>query len=604
MRRAVCIFLFLILIAGGSLIAQDVTISAGVDKSVVGLEGQIVLEITVSGTAQDLPEPVVPRIDGFNVYSAGRSMRTSIVNGAVEASVSYRFILTPQRTGKLTIPPQSIEYKGRKYSTDPIEVTVVNTSSSQSQRNSSQIQNNSQNRSSNDVGTNDFWVEAEVDKDTAYVNEQVTLTFRFYQGKRLHSSPDYDPPSATGFWVEDLPPQKNYYKTIRGRNYYVIQVKTALFPTAPGVKKVGKAYLKIKEDDLFSLFDRDPFGFFERKRASRKPIELETDPIEIVVLPLPETGKPENFSGSVGDFRMTTSIDKTEVEVNQPVTVTVKVSGEGNIKTLPEPEVPEVDDFRVFSSGKSENVSKAGYVVAGWRTFELTFVPKKPGKFKLPKISSNYFDPDKERYLVLDGREFEINVTGVSNEEIAAQNNVPRNRFDLVAKDIRYIVTGRKGTESWGGLYIHDTVFIGINTLFAAGLLAVWVVRRRQDKLEGDVGYRRQKRAVKMAKVRLSESRRLAGQDKREEFFAEISRALTEYVGDKFNTSAFGLTSEQIRELFDEKTVPDGLKVSYLEMLEACDRARFAPSADHQAEMNEMLDRAEKWIVQFEDVSK
>ena len=201
------------------------------------------------------------------------------------------------------------------------------------------------------------------------------------------------------------------------------------------------------------------------------------------MLPLPENGKPENFSGSVGDFRMTTSIDKTEVEVNQPVTVTVKISGEGNIKTLPEPEVPQVDDFRVFSSGKSENVTKAGYVVAGWRTFEFTFVPKKSGNFKLPKIMSNYFDPDKERYLALDGREFEINVSGVSNEEIAAQSNVPQSRLDLVAKDIRYIVTSRRGSETWGGLYLHDPVFIGVNALFAAGFLAVWVVRRRQDRI-------------------------------------------------------------------------------------------------------------------------
>lgn len=604
MHRAIIHILAILLLIAGSLSAQDVSFSAGVDKSSISLDDQIVLELTVAGTAQDLPEPSPPRLDGFNVFGAGRSLRTSVSNGAVESSVSYRFILTPQRTGTLVIPPQKIQYKGKTYSTDPIKITVTQSLASSQQHGSAQSQTRQRDVPSNSSGDRDFRVEAVVDKDTAFVNEQITLTFRFYQGKRLHSSPDYDPPSTTGFWVEDLPPQKNYYKTVRGRNYYVVEVKTALFPTAPGVKRIGPAKLRIKEDDLFSLFDRDPFGFFDRKPASRQPVELETKPIEVVVLPLPEEGKPANFSGSVGDFRMTTTIDKTEVEVNQPVTVTVKIAGEGNIKTLPEPDVPQVEDFRVFSSGKSENVSKAGYVVAGWRTFEFTFVPKKPGTFQLPKITSNYFDPSKEKYFTLDGREFEINVTGVSNEEIAAQGNLPQSRLDLVAKDIRYIITGRDGSESWGGLYIHDPVFIGLNTLFAGGLLAVWVVRRRQDKLAGDVGYRRQKRAVKLAKIRLAEGRKLLREGKREEFYAEISRALTEYVGDKFNRSAFGLTSSQVEELFESEDIPDELTDDYLSLLASCDRARFAPSSDGQAEMTTTLDRAQDWIVKFEDIFK
>jgi hypothetical protein len=580
--------------------ADDISFTAKVDRTAVNLDEQITLELLVSGDIQGLPEPASPEIPGFQVYGAGRSQQFSYVNGAVSSSVSYKYILMPQQTGTLTIPSQQITHKGRTYATSPISISVTQGAPPPTQsgrRQEAQSDDQQPVRS----GNRDFFIEALVGQDTVFVNEQLTLTFRFYQGKRIYSQPEYSPPSATGFWVEDLPPQKNYYRTVGGRDYYVAEVKTALFATGPGKKTIGKATLQIKGDDLFSMFDRDPFGLFDRKRSPAKPVLLETEPIEVVVLPLPAEGKLPDFSGSVGDFKMSTSIDKTEVEVNQPVTVTVKLSGIGNIKTLAEPVLPDLSDFRIFSSGKSENVSKAGYVVGGSKVFETTFVPKKPGSFTIPAIATNFFDPSDRAYRELAGQEFEIHVTGVSNEEIASRGTTFPGRSDLVATDIRPIVYSENAAEDVGGLLVFSLVFVAINAIPVLSVAAVVALRRRQDRLQGDVAYRRLRRAVRFAKSKLANAQTHLGRHDADAFYAEIARALLQYIGDKHNISAPGMTNPQIEALFAERSVPEELRKRFFELTALCDEGRFSKASHGSDTMMKTLGEAEKWIVDFEE---
>jgi len=582
-----------------SLSADDLTFTAGVDRTQVAVGEQISLELTVAGSVQDLPEPSTPQIAGFQVFGAGRSQQFSFTNGVVSSSVTHRFVLTPQAEGSLIIPRQSLSYKGKTYVTSPIQITVTKGAArapQQSQRRGQQSEQTSNGQSSED----DFFIETVVSKDTIYVNEQLTLTFRFYQGKRLYSEPEYKPPSATGFWVEDLPPQKNYYKNLHGRDYYVAEVKRALFPTSPGEKTIGSASLEIKGNDVMSLFDRDPFGFFERRRSSVKPVSLGTDPINVVVLPLPTEGKPVDFSGSVGNFKMSTSIDRTEVEVNQPVTVSIKLSGRGNIKTLAEPQIPDLPDFRVFNSGKAEDVSKAGYVVGGSKTFETTFVPKKPGTFTIPAVVTNYFDPESGEYKKLVGRDYEIKVAGVSNEEIASRSGVLPGRLALVATDIRFIITNQSGSDSFGGLYVTNPIFIFIACLPLIALGVVFAVRRHKDKLAGDVGYRRLRHAVKTAQKHLAVAGSHLDKNEADQFYTEVSRALYDYIGDKFNLSAHGLTEKQMKTLFSEKKATEETQSTFFGIVSTCDEGRFTPSSHEPDVMRGLLQRAQEWIVNFE----
>jgi hypothetical protein len=592
-----------VLAVSTSALGADISFSASVDRTEIELDEQLTLELTVAGDAQNLPEPGHPSIPGFQIYDAGTSQQISFVNGVVQSSTSHRYVLVPREVGEFVVASQEISHDGKSYVTDPIKISVMLASNSR-QDPSRQDNKPSTGPKPTQGESDDFFIEGFVDKDTAYVNEQITLTIRFYRGKRLHTKPDYTPPITTGFWVEDLPPERTFTKTIDGRAYSVNEIKIGLFPTSPGEKVIGKVSIEIRQDDLFSIFDRDPFGFFDRRRQPREPVHLKTEPITIVAKPLPPEGKPANFSGSVGDFKMTTSIDKTEVEVNQPVTVRTKISGRGNIKTLPEPQIPEMDDFRVFSSGKSENVSKASYVVGGSKVFELTFVAKKPGSFVIPAIASDYFDPAEGSYKKLTGKSYRISVTGISNEEIAAQTGLPSARLDLVAKDIRYILTDVSVSDSGASLYLQSPFFLLVNLIPLAALAIIFAVRRQKDRLAGDVGYRRLRRAVKMAKIRLSRADGHLKSNDADQFYTEVSRALNEYVGDKFNVSAQGLTTQQAEQIFTDRNAPEDLRVRYAEIISTCDEGRFASSTHDSATMERVLKVSEEWIVRFEGGSK
>jgi hypothetical protein len=599
MKITICVLIAAILVNLPSVtIAGDINFTADVSATDASVGEQITLELSLSGGVQNLPTPDDPKISNCTVYSAGTSQQFSYTNGVLESSIKHSYILIPQKEGKLIIPSQTVKYKGETYSTKPITINVMPSGSGQPEQQASPQSNPS--RSSG--GNRDFFVEAFADKDTAYVNEQVTLTFRFYRARRLYSEPTYEPPSATGFWVEDLPPQKNYYKTVNGRNYYVAEVKTGLFPTSPGTKTVGKATLRISGEDLLSPFDRhDPFGLFGgRRHKTPQPVTLVTKPIEVFALPLPAEGRPSDFSGSVGDFSMQTTIDRTDVEVNQPVTVKIKLSGKGNIKTLTEPDLPELENFRVFKSGGSQNVSKAGYVVGGSKTFEISFVAKEPGNYTLPAFSTNYFDPEEETYKTLGGRTFEISVSGVSNEEIASRGDVNHGRLDLVATDIRYIFTDREGGTDAGPPLALRTWFVGLNALPVLAVIAVVAIRRRKDRLEGDLGYRRLKQAAKMARRRLADASAFLNSGDSDSFYSEINRALTEYLGDKFNLAATGLTNETILSRFDSRPITSDMAEDFFSIAAECDEARFAPSGKSADSMKSMLERAQRWIVQFE----
>jgi len=599
LTRRMTLFVLILALPVG-LLADDLSFTASVDQSTVAVGQQLTLELTVSGSDQNLPEPTAPQIAGFQIYDAGRSQQFSFVNGAVSSSVTHRYVLTPQNEGPLVIPSQSLSYKGKTYSTLPIKITATKGTAPMQQQAPTQSGTQGNERSSGTSGNDDFFIETTVNKDTIYVNEQLTLTFRFYQGKRLFSEPQYKPPSATGFWVEDLPPQKNYYKNLKGRDYYVAEVKTALFPTSPGEKTIGAASLEIKGNDLNSLFDRDPFGFFERRRSSVKPVNLSTKPINVVVLPLPAEGKPADFSGSVGEFKMTTKIDKTEVEVNQPITITTKISGRGNISTLAEPQTPDLPDFRIFNSGKSEDVSKAGYVVGGSKTFETTFVPKNPGTYTIPAIATNYFDPEVGEYQKLMGKEYQITVTGVSNEEIASRASTTPGRLALVATDIRYIITNQSGSKPFIGLFVKNPVYIFIMCLPLIAVGVVLGVRRHKDRLAGDIRYRRLRRAVKTAQKHLAVAEENLAKNDVDLFYTEVSRALYNYVGDKFNLAVHGLTEKQTRAIFAEKKAPEDAKVTFFEIIATCDEGRFTPASHAADVMRGVLQRAKEWIVNFE----
>jgi hypothetical protein len=601
MKKIVLSLLVLFLLFTSNSFSQAINFQATVNRTEVSLDDQINLTISVSGNISSVPKPTLPALADFNIISSGRSQNLNFINGQVSTAVSFTYVLIPKTIGKFTIGAAEIVIEGKTYKSQPIIITVTSGAKGTPQKPQTQGERTNLKPSS---GTQDLFIETTVDKKKVFVNEQVTLTFYFYQGVRLFNNPEYTPPSLTGFWAEELPPQKQSYKIINGKQYWVTEIKTALFPTAAGKQTIGEARLKCTVEDLDKFFKKDPFSLLDRDLFSLfregKPKILRSQPIAIEVLRLPELGKPENFKGAVGSFKINSALDKNEVEANQPATLKINIYGQGNIKSMPEPTLPEIKDFRVYNAASSEKVSKENYLVQGVKTYEITFVPKTSGRYTLPSLEFSYFDPNSKTYQTLKTGNLVLNVKPGKSEFVLQPTEISKQEIGTVAKDIRYIKSDFAGLKNQGDYLYKKVWFIFLELLPLLALVTAFRYKVHLQKLNSDIGYARLKRAHKSAKKQLISAKKYCHPDKCKEFHSEVAKAILQFLGDKLNLSPHGLTTEQIKFELSQKGFSLEKVDDIISLLQDCDLARFAPVLKSSEEMRQFLKRVEKAVVDLE----
>ena len=592
--------------------AGDISISADVDRRQIALDGQLMLTITVSGSMANIPQPTIPSLDGFTAYSSGRSQNLSIINGQVNSSVTFTYALVPNDTGDYTIGPFSIDYEGDIYSTDTIDVKVTPRSTPQPQAPSYAATDEYERQAtSNTQQAKELFIETYVDKLRAYVNEQITLTFVFYQAINLFENPRYSAPQATGFWTEDMPPQNKYYKMINGRKYLVTEIKTALFATSPGEFTIGSARLEATVEDVerffsrrspFDIFNDDPFSMFRRG----KPIVLTTDPIIVEILPLPDEGKPANFKGDVGILDITANIDKDNVEENQPVTLTIKIKGQGNIKTISSPTIPEASDVKLYDSASSENISKDNYVVQGEKIFEKLIIPKRPGAISIGPIEYSFFDTSKKRYIEKKINPIIINASEAEDKGPAESHiflpGLTKEEIKLLEKDISYIKTNPVVLRPRRAYQYENKIFILLNILPLLILIFLYIYDSHKKRLLTDVGYARFRRAKGVASKRLKKARQILHENDVKAFYAEIYKAVIEYIADKLNIPHPSITKDILGERLKEKDISERIAEEIKLLFDVCDMARFASGRFSKEDMNRSLEEALEIIAEFDKI--
>jgi len=583
--------------------SQEINFSASVDRTEVSLNGQIVLTIQVSGNVQNIPQPQLPALKNFNVYASGRTQNFSFVNGQTSYTATFNYILIPISIGQLTIEPAEITLEGKTYKTNPINIAVSQGANiPPTTQPKVKVQTAPKTPAKATSGA-DLYLEASVDKKKAYVNEQITLSLRFYQAVNTIRNPDYTPPTLTGFWVEDLPPQKQFYDTRNQRRFAVTELKIALFPTSPGKKNIGPATLKCLVENYKTLSNRDPFDIFDPALLSQlsQPEEkiLKSNLLEVEILPLPESNKPSNFSGAVGRFNLKAGLDKKQTETNQPLTLKVTLSGVGNIKSVNEPALPQLADFRIYNSGTSEKISKDNYRVQGSKTFEEILIPRNAGKFKLPAIEFSYFDLATRSYKTAKSEPLEITV--LPGAGLASNLPGSVNEFGGGVKDINYLKTKTPKLSRGGTVLYKKPWFIALQFLPLLALGFTWRYRNHLEKLQTDVSYVRNKRAAKAAKKRLEAASRLLAENMGKEFYAEIAKAITGYLGDRLNLPPASLSKEDIRQELALKKFDEQQINQVIEILDSCDFARFAPPSYEKAEMETFYQKASQSLITLEE---
>jgi len=565
--------------------ASALEVTATLDRDTAQVGEQVLLSVTVEGGFTSIPSPKLPDFgEDFEVYDANRTSRNvSIINGKVANSLTTTFVIVPRKEGTFTLGPVVVETKSETVRSDPIRLTVTAAGTPPAPAPQSSEERGSV------QGSDEIFVRATVDNGRPYVNQQVTYRVRLYSRVDFLQSPQFSAPTTQGFWREDLPARQPYVEVVNGKRYTVLEAAFALFPTAPGPLTVGQATLDCTVRDTRRR--QDPFSFFGGSLLDGRRVVLKSEPVKLDVRPLPP-GAPPGFSGAVGEFQLRAGVDKIQVPQNESVTLTLKLSGKGNLRSLGEIPKPSLPDFRTYPSGTEQTPSQSSGQVGGTLTEQIVLVPLSAGTKTIPSVELPVFSPRKGAYEVLRTDPIPLTVTAGSGTPQPTAGG-RREDIQLVGRDIRFLELTVPEFVRVGSPFAGARVWMLLLPLPVISYGLLWLWERQRRRLGADVALRRRRGAARAARRMLK-----GGRDgSRGEQAARASEALRVYLADRFNLPRAGLTPEQVSPLLAERGLDPG---PVLQFLEEGDAARFAPGAsatgdsDPLAEVERMISGLEK----------
>jgi hypothetical protein len=504
------------------------------------------------------------------------------INGAMSSSISYSYVLQTKAEGKFTIGPATVEYNGKQLQTQPIVITVTKGAPPPKQQQGQQAQDAD---ISKQIG-NDLFLKVVVDKSRVYQGEQVTVTYKLYNRLRLANLGMGKVPALSGFWSQDLEDIKQLQFTnevLNGKQYNVaVLKKAALFPQRSGtleldpmeVNCVVQVQSRKRSNDIFDQFFNDPFF----NNFSNVNHIVRSEPVKITVSPLPNP--PAGFSGAVGKFSMETWLDKQQTKTNDPVTLKVKITGRGNLKLLEAPPVIVPPDFDRYDPKTSDNISNQGNLIGGSRTFEYLLLPRHAGDQHIPSFTFSYFDIEKKNYVSLKSPEFNVSVEKGGEITSMPSSGVSKEDVKLLGEDIRFMKSENVSFRRKGETFAGSPVFFALAFAPMVSFIGLYVYAKRRQRILGDVGSLRNRKARKMAQRRLTEAKKYLDAKKKEEFYLELSRALWGYVSDKLTLPQSDLSVDSVRSSLAARNVSPEHITKLTSTIEQCEFARFAPSSE------------------------
>ncbi len=575
-------------------------VTAEVDRNFLSTDETLVLTVAIDTSLGDASRPVLPTMNDFQILGSSSGTQISVINGDMTVQATYSYSLRPLSAGTLVIDPIVVQINGQAFSTEPIALEVT--------QGTGQVQpapNPGLPSRPGSLGAfptipgfpnlnqllppgfqtmpgapggqaappldpadmptelegQDYFIEADVNNPSPYQGEEIVYNFRFYQAGSLFDQPSYTAPSFTGFWSEELSDQQTNYSTeAAGRPYRVTELQTVLVPTVTGEVTIEPAGLSI------------PGDFFD------SGIELQTQPIALNVQPLPENA-PDSFRGAVGQFDIEAWTDVQQIDADDTVTLSVAITGAGNLETMPDPVWTEGDEWRAFDSEATVNSQFIDGRLQGSRTYERVLVPTEGGDLLLPAIEFSYFNPQTESYETKSTEPIIINVTGaaaaaVPTAPLAPGTAAPQTTLAAPgASDLRPI---KSSTELGSGA-------VGMPLTEQSGYWLLWAVPLLL--LVGHFGWKRYaQQRLDTADMRRSRGaagkaqRALAQAQKEGQSQEAAGPILNGYLGEKLNQPVAGLSQTQLASLLSANGVDSDLTARVQNILMLSEMGRYAPS--------------------------
>ena len=547
-----------------SIYAQTPKLVASVSKNKLGLNQRVKIQFTINKQGADNFQ--APNFKNFQIVSGpSQSISQSWVNGNASFSQSYSYIVKPLKKGEFLIPAASIKLNNKTLTSKPVKVIVLDP-----------VEIPKDPNDPNYIAQQNVHLVAEISKSSPYVGEGIYVEYRLYVSQNI-SVRDFsytDSPQYNGFWNQDIKIRglTTQNGTYNGEQYrYVVLQKALLIPT-----KSGKLTIDPIEMDIVIGVPTGRGDFFGNPIVKNITKSFASAKKFIRSKELPIEGKPESFNGAVGDFNFIVSSSKNILKSNETATVSVKVTGNGNLKLFELPEIKTPSELEVFTPEQKEKINVTSRGIRGSVTKNYTIVPQFKGKYKIPSTEFSYFDLKEKKYVRLASQDIFVDV--LEGKELVTDSDMASNaKKDIVVTgaNFRYIQTSSAFSLANESDFYTSKFYYLILILPLLFIPIGIVIAKRNEARSNDILGNKLRKADRLAKKYLSEAKKQLGT--KEAFYVALEKALHNYLKAKLRIETSDISKEKITELLKRKSVNESTIRSFIEVFNSCDMARYSP---------------------------
>ncbi len=524
--------------------------------------------------------------------SRSQQKSVQIINGETTStsSITFTYILMATAEGSFTIPGATITADGNQMVSNAVHVNVLpaDQANGASSGNSGR-QSGSASRASSgaSVANSDLFITATASKTTLYEQEAFLLSYKIYTLVDLRGFDNVKLPDFKGFHSQEveLPNDRKWsLEHYKGRNYQTtVYRQFVLFPQQSGKITIDAARFDAsiakatQVADPFEAFFNGGNNYVEVKKT------LVTPKLTVDVKALPE-GKPVGFSGGVGEFSISSTINSTNLNTKDADTVKHIISGTGNLKLISTPEVKFLEDFEVYDPKVDNKFRLTNAGLSGSQVIEYLAIPRNAGTYKIPAVKFSYFDIKSRTYKTLTTEEYELHVEkGSGNAAQTIANFTNKEDLKVLNEDIRYIKQNNVTLSQKGDFFFGSLLCWLFYIVPGVAFILFFIIYRKQIAANANVAKMRTKKANKVAVKRMKLAGKLLADNKKDAFYDEVLKALWGYISDKLSIPVSRLSKDNVEGELRNYGVNDALIKDFLDTLNNCEFARFAPGDDNQA---------------------
>ena len=621
MRKSIFYMIFILFVAMPLFgMAKEQVRFRATSQSEVVVGEQFEIVYTVNAKARAFVSPDFKGLDVLAGPNTSSSSSIQFINGKMSQSytLTYSFVVMAQKEGTLEVGPATVTVDGKKYTSNTLRIKVIQGAAGQMQQTKAGTVRNSGSQSATttagakNISNKDVFIQATVNNKSPYLGQQLVVTYRIYTRVPVSNLSIKKVSSFKGFWSKDLLADnatlQQHNETINGQQYVVATIrKLALIPQQTGKLRLEpmaldcNVQLRVKQKrrsgyDPFDDFFNDPF-FNQNVRNIKKT--LVSNPVTIRVKPLPEKGKPDCFDGAVGNFSFKSAIDKANLSTNDALTLSIQLTGSGNIELIDAPKVTFPSDFETYDPKITSHINKTTSGVSGVKKFEYLAIPRNPGDFIIKPVSFCFFNPRDEKYHIFRSDTLHIHVKkGKGGGGVVYSGNAQED-IRFIGKDIRHIKEGPYNFRQIDHFFFGSFWYVFFAALPLVILLLLMILFRILENRQANVSMLKNRKANRVAKQRLMKAQKLKKQANDVGFYDEIAQALWGYISDKFNLQSSDLSMDTVKELLAAQQVNEETIKAFLDVLNNIEFARFAPG-DAKGKMENIYSEAIKAIMQAE----